>query len=45
MTPSFTDLANLSPLNRTTLLVLGTGSAGQFWLGKKGKSLSVHQDF
>jgi hypothetical protein len=30
MTPSFIDLANCSPLNRTTLLVLGPDSAGQF---------------
>jgi hypothetical protein len=42
ITPSFTDLANCSPLDKTTLLVLGDDLAGQFWLGKKGKSLGVH---
>jgi hypothetical protein len=30
ITPSFTDLANLSPLDKTTLLVLGDDLAGQF---------------
>jgi hypothetical protein len=30
ITPSFTDLANFSPLDKTTLLVLGLGPTGQF---------------